>query len=231
MRTAQALLLLLTACSASGPDAAEANRAPSEQASAQPEFALDGSVVGAPPEELAKAGDHPRPSAQFELTNGELAALGAELAKDYSPEDFDPREIAGMKVAPPSFRAAAIDLNGDGVDEILTLLASFGACGSGGCRFRVYSMEGGGLRKVSGSTITRMPIGVTDTATRNWRNLTVFICGGGLDPCGRSMLKFDGSRYPSNPTMPPAVRTSEVGTVVLTDESPIHFVPRPPRES
>src|SRR5688572_10507630 len=202
LAAALTLLLLLTACSAGTSDENE-TAAISEPAKPSAAFPLDGTVFGAPASELAKAGDHPRPAAQFDLTADELARVGAELAEDYSLKDFRQREIDGVQVAPPSFRAAKVDLDGDGIDEILTLSAGYFACGSGGCGFRIYSAKDDRVRKVSGSAITRMPIGVTDATTNGWRNITVFICGGGLDPCGRALLKFDGSRYPPNPTMPP----------------------------
>ncbi len=224
--TVPILMLAVAACSAGSPDAA-GNAALAERQEAAPEFSRGGSTFGAPASELSEAIEYPRLEAQFEPTDDELAVLGAELAREYSLEDFDVRKIAGAEVPPPSFRAAAVDLDGDGNDELLTLLAGFGKCGSGGCTFRVYSTKGGRLRKVSGTTITRLPIALTDHSTQGWRDITVSVCGGGLDPCGRSKLKFDGSRYPLNPTAPPALRTDEIGTVVLTEDSPIHPVPRP----
>jgi hypothetical protein len=189
---------------------------------------MDGTVFGAPADELAKAGEVPRPATKFDLTDDEVAALARVLAEDYERDDSDPDRSPATS-GQRAFRAAKIDLDGDGVEEFLMLFADGYHCGSGGCTFRVYARNGGPIRRVSGSTITRMPVAVAEAETQGWRDLTVFVCGGGIDPCTRSKLKFDGSSYPMNPSMPPAQRTDEVGTVVLAEASPIHLVPRPQR--
>ena len=78
-------------------------------------------------------------------------------------------------------------------------------CGSGGCRLLVLTRTEAGFAPVSRTTVTWLPVGVLDTSTNGWRDLWVTVSGGGM-PAGRRKLMFDGSAYPSNPTVPPAAR-------------------------
>ena len=139
------LVVTLAACSpgASGEpgDAGPEDR--SAEGSESAAFPLDGSAFGARASALAKAGDHPRPAAWFEPTDDEVAAIGAELAREFPPDAVGRREPWSPERPPPAFRAARVDLDGDGVEEILTLFAHPFFCGSGGCTFRVYSTKGG----------------------------------------------------------------------------------------
>lgn len=69
-------------------------------------------------------------------------------------------------------------------------------------------------------TITRPPIRVLASRTNGMPDLGVVVCGGGIIECYEAVLPFDGQRYASNPTVPPAYRprTPPEGQVVISEE-------------
>lgn len=98
---------------------------------------------------------------------------------------------------------AAVDLNGDGALEAVVYVAGPMVCGTGGCPLFVFAPTADGYRLVSASTVVQPPVRVAPRSSHGWRNLVVGIGGGGIK-AGDAELKFDGTRYPPNPTVPPA---------------------------
>lgn len=111
-------------------------------------------------------------------------------------------------------RAAAIDLNGTGGDEYVVLASDPRYCGSGGCALFVLSAEGGPLRTISRSTITRPPIRALATRTLGWRDLVVRIGGGGM-ATRDVVLRWNGQSYPLNPSLAPTQEEPSPGETVL----------------
>lgn len=93
-------------------------------------------------------------------------------------------------------------------------------CGSGGCTLLIFESGPAEVVQLGRITITRPPIRVLTTRTNGMPDLAVTICGGGITECGEAVLPFDGQRYASNPTMPPAhrPRTPPEGKVVISEE-------------
>src|SRR5882672_6464822 len=58
---------------------------------------------------------------------------------------------------------ASVDLNGDGVKEVIVHLMCQSLCGTGGCRTLVLAPAGSSYRIVSRISITRPPIRVLNT--------------------------------------------------------------------
>ncbi len=113
---------------------------------------------------------------------------------------------------------AAVDLNGDGVAEVVVYAAGPMVCGTGGCPLFVFTPAAAGYRLVSQISVARPPIRVSPRSHQGWRNLVVGIGGGG-GRTGAAELKSDGSRYASNPTVPPAEPLADpAGTQVLIAE-------------
>lgn len=114
------------------------------------------------------------------------------------------------------YAVKGIDLNGDGRLEAVIYLNGPVTCGSGGCSAYVLTPEGPGYRAVMDASVTRAPITVLDTSTNGWRDLTVDVGGGG-GPSGHVKMTFDGSSYPSNPTVAPAEMTDKTGTALIPE--------------
>ena len=137
--------------------------------------------------------------------------LGAYLWRAYR-EDDPPVRL--------TYQVAATDLDGDNIDELLVYLTS--SCGNGGCNLLILTPRGNSYRVVTNATIVKLPVRVLDTRSNGWRNLTVWVQGGGILEGYEAELPYDGDSYPSNPSMPPARKLQ--GTVsgeILFDDR--HF--------
>ena len=99
-----------------------------------------------------------------------------------------------------------IDLNGDSRDEAVAHVVGPDVCGSSGCSTYVFSATDTGYQLVCEIGLTRPPIVAAPERTNGWRDLIVFVAGGGILPGYSARLRFDGSRYPENPTVEPAIR-------------------------
>jgi len=110
-----------------------------------------------------------------------------------------------------------VDLNGDGVPEVIVYLTGQSWCGSGGCVLLVLSGRDADYRVVTRLTIARSPIRVLTTSAKGWNDISVWVQGGGIKPGYEALLRFDGQTYPTNPSVPPAQRIiAEVpGKIVL----------------
>jgi len=115
------------------------------------------------------------------------------------------------------YSAAPVDLNGDGVKEIIVYVTGPSTCGSGGCITLILARKGSSYRVVTEITITRPPIRVLPGLSRGWHNISVWVRGGGILPGYEAELEFNGETYPSNPTLPPARRLDQkvAGQVVI----------------
>ena len=139
-------------------------------------------------------------SAATHAVGAERSNVGRALA-DWVDQKHSP--------APEQFRYAFVDLNGDLVQEAVVLIAGPGYCGSGGCTLVVMKREDDRLKVFSSSTITREPICIAAEDRQGWKSLVVTVGGGG-GPDGQAVLRFDGSRYPMNPSMQPLATKSEL---------------------
>ncbi len=109
------------------------------------------------------------------------------------------------------------DLNADGRAEAVVYLIGRKWCGTGGCNTLILTPEGGSWRIVSKIAITRPPIRVLADMSNGWRNIGVWVQGGGIQPGYEAELRFDGKNYPGNPSVPPARRLEQkrLGEVVI----------------
>ncbi|WP_136526557.1 hypothetical protein [Geomonas ferrireducens] len=114
-----------------------------------------------------------------------------------------------MEVPPPSYKHAFVDLNEDGTDDAVVLITDNQYCGSGGCSFLVFKGTSYGFQKISSSTITTAPILVLPEKKSGWHTLSVFVAGGGAKS-GQVLMRFNGTKYPNNPSAQPKVRRNEL---------------------
>jgi hypothetical protein len=101
---------------------------------------------------------------------------------------------------------AFVDLNGDGIQELIVYVTGERWCGSGGCTTLILAAKDSSYRVVTRVTITRPPIRVLKDASNGWRSIAVWVVGGSSEPGYEAELRFDGRTYPSNPSVPPARR-------------------------
>ena len=120
-----------------------------------------------------------------------------------------------------TFFDADVDLDEDGNPETLVYLMGRAFCGSGGCTLLVLASDDASFRVVSRMTLVRPPVRVLDSKSHGWRDFSVRVRGGGIQLDHEAMLQFDGTTYPSNPTMPPARRSdlSVAGLVMIPETS------------
>lgn len=110
--------------------------------------------------------------------------------------------------------AAFPDLKGDGTLIAVVYVISDEVCGSGGCNTLILRRTGSSWKPVTTITITNLPIRVLNTRSYGWHDISV-----GVKGHNDAALRFNGSRYPSNPTVPPArpVKGSPSGEVLMQD--------------
>jgi hypothetical protein len=104
-----------------------------------------------------------------------------------------------------SYKRADADLNDDGRSEAFVYVTDRSYCGSGGCTLFVLSRHRRSYRIVLRSTLTQLPIRLLSTSTHGWRDIAVTVAGGGVTRPHLAHLRFNGRRYPSNPTVSPAI--------------------------
>lgn len=68
----------------------------------------------------------------------------------------------------------------------------------------VLKRVGASLSVIGRTTVTWPPIRILDHQTKGWHDIAVQVHGGGIISGYEAVLTFDGDRYPSNPTIPPA---------------------------
>ncbi|MBD1845948.1 hypothetical protein H6F89_21550 [Cyanobacteria bacterium FACHB-63] len=110
-----------------------------------------------------------------------------------------------------------IDLDGDRRSEVVVYITS--DCGSGGCPMLILQATGNGYRTVSRHTLVNNPIVISNTRTNGWRDIVLYVAGGGAKP-SYHILKFEGSTYPSNPSTAPEVTPGTIvsGSAIVSDK-------------
>jgi len=106
---------------------------------------------------------------------------------------------------PTRYSSAFVDLDNDGVKEVIIYLSGRDWCGSGGCVMLILKPDNSTYRVVTKTTVTRLPIRVLRTRSNNWLDLSVVVRGGGIQPSYEAKLSFDGKTYPNNPSVSPSV--------------------------
>ncbi len=129
------------------------------------------------------------------------------------------------------YSVALVDLNRDGrpealVHAIATTGGDAGLCGTGGCDLYVLSLSRSVYRQVGAITLVHPPIRVLPTVSHGWHDPAVRVAGGGILPGYTVRLRFDGRRYPANPTVAPAIRLRRAGGRIVIPAEPSATPPR-----
>ena len=104
-----------------------------------------------------------------------------------------------------SSKRAEFDLDGDDRPESFVYVTDQDYCGTSGCLLLVLSPTHDSYRVVMRATATQLPVRILPTSTHGWRDIAVTVAGGGILKPYLARMRFDGRRYPSNPTVRPAV--------------------------
>lgn len=92
-----------------------------------------------------------------------------------------------------------IDLDGDQKPEIIVYAYGPMLGGSGGNSGIVLKERSEGYDTISKFTNLRTPIIISNKTTHGWKDIILEVSGGG-SPSGKVVMKFNGKKYPLNPT-------------------------------
>ena len=84
------------------------------------------------------------------------------------------------------------------------------------CHPRAYTREGT-YSLVTKMTVTRLPIRVMREKSYGWHDISVAVGGAGI-PAYEARIRFNGKKYPSNPSVAPAqpVKGEAQGRVIIS---------------
>ena len=146
-------------------------------------------------------------------THAQIPSDLRHFIQSEATKSWDDVRNAGLR-----YQAAKIYLHA-GEEQYIVYWSGPGACGSGGCNMDIIERRGKTFRIIASTTITRLPIRVLDSQTNGWRDIGVFVAGGGILPGYEARLRFNGKKYPSNPSMQPSTHHA-VGKTVLSESTP-----------
>lgn len=112
-----------------------------------------------------------------------------------------------------------VDLNNDQVPEIFAYVTGPLVCGTGGCSAAIFQQAGSTYKLVSRFSLVRNPILISDKETNGWRDIIMYVSGGGIKGAYRELL-FDGKTYPSNPSGQPEIKNGEIVGIGIINDDP-----------
>jgi hypothetical protein len=115
------------------------------------------------------------------------AVLRARIAEEGGNPDETPYDVA------------MLDLDGDADEDALALLQGTW-CGTGGCSLFVYERTAAGFRPDSDLSLVQAPFIVADGLSDGWRDLILFVSGGGATARYVALAHGDDG-YPANPSL------------------------------
>ena len=138
------------------------------------------------------------PAADYlaESTSQETAEIVIAALQKQFKEDIDK---GLLEESARKFVQYEYDLNGDGSNEIMVGLVGPYFCGSGGCTQYILDKNGNVITVFS---VADYPVIIGSNKTNDWNDLIIF--SGGKN----RLVKFDGKKYPSNPSVQPALDTN-----------------------
>jgi hypothetical protein len=130
------------------------------------------------------------------------STVSSEKAHDAALEKAVSRLLRLEKEDRNYYRYNRVDLNGDGVPEILVQVQGPFVCGSGGgCPLLVFKKKGNDYESVAQIGLTWLPLVVSDHRTRGWSDLILWQRSyGNAQPSHYEVLVFDGKSYSRRPS-------------------------------
>jgi len=112
-----------------------------------------------------------------------------------------------------------VDLNEDGNPEVFVYLVGSPVCGTGGCSAAILKKVNEEYTLLSTFTLVNNPIIICNKKTNGYKDITMFVYGGGIESFF-SQIKYDGTTYPSNPSIQPKIKpgTKLEGIAIIADD-------------
>jgi hypothetical protein len=88
--------------------------------------------------------------------------------------------------------------------EIVVYVAGRDWCGSGGCTLLVLEPNNSSYKVIGRTPIVRLPVRLLESVTNGRPDISVWVQGGGIQTGYEALLPFNGEKYPTNPSVPPA---------------------------
>ena len=180
------LLLALTACGSQ--ETSEAESIETEIGAINPDESSNPTTDPDPTNDIPADGYH------NDTTSPEVAELVKNTLRLQFKDDIS-KDL--LQESDRKFIMFEFDLNDDGAKEILVGLIGTYFCGSGGCTQFVLDQKGNVITKF---TVSDYPVIIDSDKSHGWRNLIIYSEG------KNHLMKFDGEKYPSNPSMQQAIK-------------------------
>ena len=169
------------------------------------------------------------------ITVGEIEYLQPKTTRDRQLETAILEQLPGYKFCSTEksnskgirYFYNQTDLNEDGKLEVIVYLVGAYTCGTGGCSTMIFQPSDSGYRLISDLTLVNNPIIVSNKKSNGWHNLNLYVSGGGIDR-NYHVVRFDGQKYPSNPSLQPKLPTgSKLAGKALISETIVFDTPAP----
>jgi len=142
------------------------------------------------------------------LVNAQHGAA-VQTSFNASLRDFLQRRLTDSHYGPDRstrYSTAIIRLKGTTTEDVAVYISGPGWCGSGGCTLLMLNAEPSSFKVLGQTTIVQLPIYLLPGTSHGHPNIGVRVQGGGILPGYVAKLSFDGTKYPQNPSVPPAQR-------------------------
>jgi len=112
-----------------------------------------------------------------------------------------------------------VDLNDDGNPEVFVYLVGPYVCGTGGCSGAIFKKENEEYSLISTFSLVNNPIIISNKKTKGYKDIIMYVAGGGIESFYAD-IKYDGTTYPSNPSVQPKVKqcTKLEGIAIIADD-------------
>lgn len=127
-----------------------------------------------------------------------------QILRSFLQSYFRSKHLADDKTR---YTYAFAPLNSTESSSVIVYVTGPAWCGSGGCTAFVLARDHSAYKVITKITIVRPPIRVLSSSTNGWRDIGVWVQGGGQSGY-EARLSFNGKTYPTNPSRPPAQRSN-----------------------
>lgn len=112
-----------------------------------------------------------------------------------------------------------VDLNDDGKAEIFVYIVGSYVCGTGGCSAAILKNVDEEYILLSKFSLVNNPVIISNKKTNGYKNIIMQVYGGGIERFF-AQLKYDGTTYPSNPSIQPKIKqgTKLDGIAIIADD-------------